>query len=456
MGKKSKKKHARKGTPETAAPTSSPLPSSPNNLPDDGNFCYPAPPQGVSCWICLEEEPDEKGQPLVRDCSCRGDSGFSHVSCIVKYAEAKTKAELGKSIEKLRIWTHCHCCHQNYQGQLSLDMANHMVDYCEENYPGNQIMNQFICAQALSQKMLVIGNMKLLSHSTKLSKEGEATGLQVIFMIEQLQEVHNSAIPMDLLKIKANAYCCLGKTLSLRGTKDRAMKCFEQCRDTCKAIGNEYGVREAEKLISDENPTDITPMDVFFLRETYKDKIKEFGEGSPDAIVSGTRLALGLHAKNYPIEAERLLDKIVVTSRRFHGMDHQYTKFAESFIPKITERRVYLASDIESTSICYLFLGYTDTSKGSCTLQGPFSAEGEISTNMTITAEAKDVIPGPGTPVICHGLKNAKRLNGKVGEVRNLDPESLRYEVHFEEQCLKPCLVKAGNVHILLSVIKER
>ena len=45
-----------------------------------------SPGEGVSCWICLEEGADEKGQPLRRDCSCRGDSGYMHVSCVARYA----------------------------------------------------------------------------------------------------------------------------------------------------------------------------------------------------------------------------------------------------------------------------------------------------------------------------------------------------------------------------------
>ena len=44
---------------------------------------------GASCYICLDEGPDEAGKPLVRDCSCRGDTaGFAHLSCIIEYAVA--------------------------------------------------------------------------------------------------------------------------------------------------------------------------------------------------------------------------------------------------------------------------------------------------------------------------------------------------------------------------------
>lgn len=39
------------------------------------------------CWICLEEGPDEAGEPLVRDCACRGETSAGyHLSCIIKYS----------------------------------------------------------------------------------------------------------------------------------------------------------------------------------------------------------------------------------------------------------------------------------------------------------------------------------------------------------------------------------
>ena len=43
------------------------------------------------CWICLEDGPDDNGEPLVRDCSCRGETSAGyHLSCIIDYAKVKT------------------------------------------------------------------------------------------------------------------------------------------------------------------------------------------------------------------------------------------------------------------------------------------------------------------------------------------------------------------------------
>jgi hypothetical protein len=65
------------------------------NAPRSANADGNAP----SCWICLEEGPDETGAPLVRDCSCRGSAGFAHLSCLVKYAETQSKNAFERAFE---------------------------------------------------------------------------------------------------------------------------------------------------------------------------------------------------------------------------------------------------------------------------------------------------------------------------------------------------------------------
>ena len=50
------------------------------------------------CWLCLEEGPDESGAPLVRNCSCRGLSGFAHLSCLQKYAESEGRRAYDRAI----------------------------------------------------------------------------------------------------------------------------------------------------------------------------------------------------------------------------------------------------------------------------------------------------------------------------------------------------------------------
>ena len=36
------------------------------------------------CYICFDAK-HESGEPLRRDCSCRGGSGWAHLTCVVEY-----------------------------------------------------------------------------------------------------------------------------------------------------------------------------------------------------------------------------------------------------------------------------------------------------------------------------------------------------------------------------------
>ena len=89
------------------------------------------------CYICLEDGPDEAGQPLIRACSCRGETSAGyHLSCIISYAKAKTK----EAVEKYEAgdddwdlfgdhWLECANCKQEYEDSLGIKLAKEMVAY---------------------------------------------------------------------------------------------------------------------------------------------------------------------------------------------------------------------------------------------------------------------------------------------------------------------------------------
>ena len=120
-----------------------------------------AVPDGASCYICLDECPDEEGRPLVRDCSCRGDgAGFAHLSCIVKYAEQKSKqtANTGGNVSISSFskpWVECPNCKQPYRNQLSLDLSSAFVSFAEATYgyPGNNANDKIKVMTALRSRL---------------------------------------------------------------------------------------------------------------------------------------------------------------------------------------------------------------------------------------------------------------------------------------------------------------
>jgi len=81
----------------------------------------PTAPTGATCWICLEEGPDGGGEPLLRDCACRGESaGYAHISCIVKYAQSRLDV-------CVMAWKECPHCAQKYQGRMALKLSINFV-----------------------------------------------------------------------------------------------------------------------------------------------------------------------------------------------------------------------------------------------------------------------------------------------------------------------------------------
>ena len=55
------------------------------------------------CFICLGGTDEESGEPLTRECSCRGTMGYVHRSCLVNYLEEKKKKR-SILVKPLTVW----------------------------------------------------------------------------------------------------------------------------------------------------------------------------------------------------------------------------------------------------------------------------------------------------------------------------------------------------------------
>jgi hypothetical protein len=81
------------------------------------------------CWICFDEGPDDDGAPRIRNCSCRGTSGFVHLSCAVKYAENKSREAYKRSEYSAGFFKECRHCEKDYQGEVQYDMAKAQLEF---------------------------------------------------------------------------------------------------------------------------------------------------------------------------------------------------------------------------------------------------------------------------------------------------------------------------------------
>jgi hypothetical protein len=128
-------------------------------------------PSGAACYFCLGEEDNEEGMPLVRDCSCRGDSaGFAHLSCLVTYAEQKCKVADVFS----EPWKICNNCKQPFQNQLSIDLASAFVSFAEANYghPGNSKWDKLKVLSSLTAKITALSPTLLRTDKEMIAVEG--------------------------------------------------------------------------------------------------------------------------------------------------------------------------------------------------------------------------------------------------------------------------------------------
>jgi len=425
------------------------------------SLCCAADNEGASCWICLEEGPAELGDPIVRDCSCRGESGFAHLSCIIKYAEQESRrcAERSgvKMVDFTRPWEKCPNCKQLYMKEVALNVATALVTFAKNNYPDNECIH----LHALGNKLDVLVRLDQAKESKRIANNIMSIANNILSIVRESKMIHSS--PSEtVLYIEAYAHDQLGDIYCIEGTKDgakSAMKHYEICRDIYKAIGSNPDVASAEAKLAQMGGCNNVSIEVELekCQEVFKQSLELESEESPRRIHIGINMAIHFHKANQAIKAERLLSKIARVSNRFHGPDHELTQLAESSLQYFKARYVYFKT--ERGLLLFQALRYEDDGEN-CTVYGPLNSKvwgpGNVPEEETNSFSTKNIIPIEGTPVIYHGLIKSNQLDGKLGDIRYWDEEKTgRYEVHFEDKGLKPCLVKPENIRILFELPDE-
>jgi len=446
--------------------------STENHAQTEPSSCY-VDDEGAECWICLGEGPDDLGQPLRRDCSCRGEAaGFAHLSCIVEYAEQKSqqmnRGEIDQKSHRLNMvdlnnfrepWEKCANCHQNHQNELAVDLATGFVTFVEGKYPDNIPIR----LESLVLKLEAIQSM--IAHlKPKQKQEAKNVACQVLFMIGQM-ESKTRPLPKRILLAEAVTYSILGRIVLAERTKEtaqEAMVCFEKCRDANKRIGNPNGVALADTYIAiaksrregGVNKVNIEEM-VEKIRIVYDQRVEKLGGDVPMTLAAGLDLARALEKANRMLEAERLMTKLLAICRRVQGPDHALTKKAETHLKGWKVR--YVNVQFQHQWFLFEALRYEEDYK-KLVIKGPISTTMQRYKNAKkeeiLTVDTSDTQPASDTFVVCHGLEGARQhCNGKIGQM--IQDDSGRYEVHFEDKDLKPCNVKHANLHIIFELPKH-
>ena len=82
-----------------------------------------------NCYICWEGAND--GDPLFRDCACKGAGGYAHMPCLILAAEARNKHNaIGVLTQQ---WLTCNVC----QAKYSEPTRSHLINYFKGNHAYN-------------------------------------------------------------------------------------------------------------------------------------------------------------------------------------------------------------------------------------------------------------------------------------------------------------------------------
>jgi hypothetical protein len=281
------------------------------------------------CYLCLGGDLDNDGQPLRRDCACRGsDAGFVHLSCLAEYAATKSKGWDGRDMDEfVEPWRECPSCHQEYQNKLGIDIASEFVSFVRRQYPSDtekQVVSLFVKLRALNS---MFGRLQSVQ-----KRETGVTANVMLSLIDRMKK-EVSPLPMRYSQMEASAYYTHGQIALNEGTEEsarRAVVHFEQSLQVFEAIGDAVRIAHAKANITTakskyEGGNNNEEL-VKASRELYELRIAELGEENEYTIRTGRQYAIDLHNANRETEARELLTKLLVTSKQVLGPDHNVTK----------------------------------------------------------------------------------------------------------------------------------
>jgi hypothetical protein len=289
--------------------------------------------QEAVCYLCLDGG-SEAGQPLRRDCACRGtDAGFVHLSCLAEYAANKNKGWDGRdTVEFIKPWRECPGCHQCYQNELGIDIATKFVSFVRRQYPHDTRMQ----VETLDLKLNAL--MKMFDRLQPVQKrEAGVTANVLLLLIDRMK--NDASLTRRYLSFQAFVYNVHGLIALNEGTEEsarRAVVHFEKYLKVNEAIGFADGIALAKSNIAlakskyevGNNNEEVLKVS----QELYYLRVATLGEENEYTIQAGIDYAVNLRKANRRNEARDLLTKLLATSKQVLGPHHNTTKKVESML----------------------------------------------------------------------------------------------------------------------------
>ena len=451
--------------------------------------------EAPSCYICLEDGLDDSGGKLRRDCSCRGGSGFVHMSCIGHYAEQKFKSntKIGS-----HPWKYCPNCHHEYQNTFAIDLAKLYVACMGRNYKRMHLHINIIEAQITLLENLVtvvtpdVSRMKY--HSESQTEEAKQIANDILHKVRRMKL--KGIISSNARIYEAYSYEALGNFAQIEAAKNggdkqlfsEAMKYFEKSLDVATANNFPEGISRAKALISmvrsnmgeaEHVTASLDQMEMIHEIEAKK------SESSVDAIQSGVRYAEALKkSSKQGVKSTRLFMKLREICQRVHGSDHKLTQLVKK--KKKDCSTTWMSS--EGNGDRHIFMDYDGSFEKCVGLNKDLNIFQALSTETSIESlipiqslYIDDIVFDDGTPVFSSphpissnvdpnqfklgdiriwdlgagGSRNLTitptELNAqdlKLGDIRSWDKNTKCYTIQWEDESIEPCAVPRDRVFV--------
>ena len=320
------------------------------------------------CWICLEDGPDDNGEPLVRDCSCRGETSAGyHVSCIIDYAKGKTSEAIDLREKKQKVveavyepWKFCPNCKQPYMSIISLQLAEAWLEHTNHLPESHYVRFRARCF-----------HLATLLLRAPISKDYQTIEIQAKALLQTLEE-SSSELAVSLLggksagdqhieavvaREKVNLLAKLGTAKQYMGNFESAMVLFESALeylDVAEASGH-YFVDQVQRESIEGSLRDIkremgliSPSEeVAELRKSLNELIQNNEDENPIAQAK-QQLAFALVRTDPPqyFEAIKLLKECSVLASQVFGPEHEMSAMCKHFYDKARKEYMLYLHDI--------------------------------------------------------------------------------------------------------------
>ena len=342
-------------------------------------------PDGAECYLCLDDRPDEAGKPLVRDCSCRGNAGVAHLSCLTMYAEQRSQKGSDKSDvfdvlnDFIDPWHKCNNCKQPFKNSLSRDLSSACVSFAEtaHGHVDNSVEDKTKVMMARKVNIMTFINGMREVYEIGVDKtilRGECKMLIERFMelVDQIKKdmkmengwVHmpQNSYEYGMFYVVYNDFEATGNnywgmlynwdgtqaqdTMAIETSYKKAIAYLTRARIIYNLVGNDFSSNEMEvqiimireKLVEMSKEGDANEYSAALFEKAkyiYEHNIESHGLSSVTTITSGFNYVNMLYRAHCDIQAERLISELAAISHRVHGPNHNSTIMAEKTLKQV-------------------------------------------------------------------------------------------------------------------------